>query len=65
MIEDADMELVFSNVVCSAAHVSLRKLGQHAPFIPLAPHVQLKPLRMRDDITEKLPDWLNKPEIAV
>ena len=59
------MELVIFSVVCSAAHVSLRKLGQHASFIPLALHVQLKPLRMRDDITEKLPDWLRKPEMAV
>ena len=54
------MELVISSVVRSAAHVSLKKLGQCAPFIPLAPHVQLKQLRMRDDITKKLSDWLRK-----
>ena len=52
-------------VVRSAAHVSLRNLGQHASFIPLGPHVQLKPLRMRDDITGKLSDWLRKPEMTV
>ena len=59
------MELVIFSVVCLAAHVSLRKVGQHAPFIPLAPHVQLKPQRMRDDITEQLSDWLRKPEMTV
>ena len=59
------MELVISSVVCSAAHVSLRKLGQCTPFIPLTPHVQLKQLRMRDDITEKLSDWLREPEMTV